>query len=59
MDGSSTGKGGVAHNLRTGFCLETQAFPDSPNQPELSNAVLRPGEVYTHTMVHVFKTKAE
>ena len=59
MDGSSTGKGGVEHNYRTGFCLETQIFPDSPNRPELSNAVLKPGEVYTHTMVHVFKTKAE
>lgn len=59
MDGSSTGKGGVPHKSRTGFCLETQVFPDSPNQPELSNAVLRPGETYTHNMVHVFKTKAE
>lgn len=59
MDGSSTGKSGVPHKHRTGFCLETQVFPDSPNQPELSNAVLRPGETYTHTMVHVFKTKAE
>lgn len=57
MDGSSTGKGGVPHNLRTGFCLETQVFPDSPNQPELSSAVLEPGETYVHTMVHVFKTK--
>jgi len=57
MDGSSTGKGGVPHNLRTGFCLETQVFPDSPNQPDLSNAVLKPGETYTHTMVHVFATK--
>ena len=57
MDGSSTGKGGVPHNLRTGFCLETQVHPDSPNQPELSNAVLKPGETYKHTMVHVFRTK--
>ncbi|MFK7789938.1 MAG: aldose epimerase family protein, partial [Phycisphaeraceae bacterium] len=57
LDGSSTGKGNIAHQYRTGFCLETQRFPDSPNQPELSNAVLRPGETYTHTMVHVFKTK--
>ncbi|MEM6504410.1 MAG: galactose-1-epimerase, partial [Planctomycetota bacterium] len=59
MDGSSTGKGGVPHKYRTGFCLETQVFPDSPNQPGLSNAVLRPGETYKHTMVHVFKTKTE
>ena len=59
MDGSSTGKGGIPHNHRTGFCLETQVFPDSPNQPELSSAVLRPGETYKHTMVHVFATKKE
>ncbi|MEO0474913.1 MAG: aldose epimerase family protein [Planctomycetota bacterium] len=59
MDGSSTGKSGVPHKHRTGFCLETQVFPDSPNQPGLSNAVLRPGETYKHTMVHVFRTKSE
>jgi aldose 1-epimerase len=59
MDGSTTGKGGVPHNYRTGLCLETQVFPDSPNQPDLSNAVLRPGETYSHTMVHAFKTKSE
>ena len=57
MDGSSIGKSGIPHNARTGFCLETQVFPDSPNQPGLSNAVLRPGETYSHTMVHLFKTK--
>lgn len=57
MDGSTTGKGDIPHNARTGLCLETQVFPDSPNQPELSDAVLRPGETYTHTMVHAFKTK--
>ncbi|MGB0766105.1 MAG: aldose epimerase family protein [Phycisphaeraceae bacterium] len=57
MDGSTTGKGGVPHHYRTGFCLETQVFPDSPNQPNLSNAVLRPGETYTHKMVHRFGTK--
>ncbi len=57
MDGSSIGKGGVPHNHRTGFCLETQVFPDSPNQPTLSNAVLRPGQTYTHTMVHRFSTR--
>ena len=59
LDGRSTGKGNIAHQYRTGFCLETQVFPDSPNQPDLSNAVLRPGENYSHTMVHVFKTKAD
>jgi len=57
LDGSTTGKAGVPHKYRTGFCLETQVFPDSPNQPELSDAVLRPGETYTHKMVHRFRTK--
>ncbi|MGB1125659.1 MAG: aldose epimerase family protein [Phycisphaeraceae bacterium] len=57
LDGSAIGKGGVPQNKRTGFCLETQVHPDSPNQPDLSNAVLRPGETYKHTMVHVFRTK--
>lgn len=57
MDGSSLGKGGVPHNLRTGFCLETQVFPDSPNQPELSNALLTPGQTYTHRMIHRFSTQ--
>ena len=57
MDGKTLGKGGVPHHHRTGLCLETQLFPDSPNQPKLSSAVLRPGETYTHTMVHRFSTK--
>ncbi len=57
MDGSVTGKGGVKQNHRTGLCLETQVHPDSPNQPELSNAVLRPGQTYKHTMVHRFGAK--
>jgi aldose 1-epimerase len=41
---------GVTYKPRTGFCLEAQHFPDSPNQPEFPSTVLRPGEVYTaHT----------
>ncbi|MFN3167762.1 MAG: aldose epimerase family protein, partial [Phycisphaeraceae bacterium] len=57
LDGSIRGKGGIPYRHRTGLCLETQVFPDSPNQPKLSTAVLRPGETYTHTMVHRFSTK--
>lgn len=57
LDGTTRGKGGIDYQHRTGLCLETQVFPDSPNQPKLSNAVLRPGETYTHTMVHRFSTK--
>lgn len=51
------GKGGRPMNHRTGLCLETQAFPDSPNQPGLSSGILRPGETYRHTMVHRFGTR--
>ena len=35
LDGTLTGKGGRAYPLRSGFCLETQHFPDSPNHAEL------------------------
>lgn len=57
MDGTSIGKDGTPHDHRTGFCLETQLFPDSPNQPELSSALLMPGQTYTHTMEHTFTTQ--
>jgi aldose 1-epimerase len=45
LDGSLAGKG---HTwiYRSGFCLEPQHFPDSPNQPSFPNTILRPGEVY-------------
>ena len=39
-----------------GFCLETQHFPDSPNQPEFPSTVLRPGETYRKTTIYQFKT---
>ena len=45
LDGSLAGKGRV-YAWRSGFCLEPQHFPDSPNQPAFPNTVLRPGEVY-------------
>jgi len=54
LNGSTTGKGGVPHRFRTGMCLETQIFPDSPNQPSFPNCILRPGETYKHRMVHRF-----
>ena len=47
LDGTVTGKGGVVYQQRCAVCLETQKFPDSPNQHWLeSNATLRQGEVY-------------
>lgn len=48
------GKGGRVYRKRSGFCLETQHFPDSPNQPGFPSVVLRPGERYAHTTVFKF-----
>jgi len=39
------------------LCLETQHYPDSPNQPNFPSAILRPGQTYTHTTVYKFYTK--
>jgi len=54
LDGTVTGKGGVAYGRRTGFCLETQHFPDSPNQPEFPSTVLRPGQTFAQSTVYKF-----
>jgi aldose 1-epimerase len=55
LDGKPAGKGTVfAH--RTGLCLETQHFPDSPNQPSFPSTILRPGETYSEKTVLTFKT---
>jgi aldose 1-epimerase len=43
LDGSFTGRHGVKYTKRTGFCLETQHFPDSPNHPDFPSTLLRPG----------------
>ena len=45
LDGSLLGKG-HRYQHRSGFCLEPQHFPDSPNQPQFPNTILRPGQVY-------------
>ncbi len=54
LDGTLTGKGGRSVDYRTGFCLETQHFPDSPNQPAFPSTVLEPGDVYVTTTVYRF-----
>jgi len=56
MPDSLPGKGGQSYSKRTGFCLETQHFPDSPNQPHFPTTVLRPGEEYHETTVFTFST---
>lgn len=57
LDGKVIGKGGVAYQLRSGLCLETQHYPDSPNQPAFPSTVLRPGEVYKTTTMYRFSVK--
>ena len=57
LDGSNVGKGGQAYQHRTGFCLEAQHFPDSPNQPRFPSTILRPGEVYRQTTVYRFSAR--
>ncbi|MBP6978358.1 MAG: galactose mutarotase [Lentimicrobiaceae bacterium] len=54
LNGSITGKQGKKYGQYYGFCLETQHFPDSPNQPTFPATVLRPGEVYETTTVYRF-----
>jgi aldose 1-epimerase len=55
MNGKPAGQGSV-YNYRTGLCLETQHFPDSPNQPAFPNTFLRPGEIYAQKTVLHFRT---
>jgi aldose 1-epimerase len=57
LDGSAVGKGGRAYKHRYGFCMETQHFPDSPNQPSFPTTVLRPGQTYKTTTVYRFLTQ--
>jgi Galactose mutarotase and related enzymes len=56
LDGACVGKGGVRYEQHTGFCLETQHFPDSPNQPAFPSVVLRPGQVYRTSTSFRFDT---
>jgi aldose 1-epimerase len=51
------GKGGVAYNYRSAFCLETQHFPDSPNHPKFPTTELKPGQHYDQVTVFKFLTE--
>lgn len=54
MPDTLAGKDGVQYTKRTGFCLETQHFPDSPNHPHFPTTILRPGEQYQESTVFQF-----
>ncbi|MFD5050758.1 aldose epimerase family protein [Streptomyces tendae] len=55
LDGTLTGTGGSLYRQGDALCLETQHFPDSPNQPSFPSTVLRPGETYRTSTVHSFE----
>ena len=51
LDGTLCGRQGVRYGKHAGLCLEPQKFPDSPNQPAFPSSILRPGEMYLHTLL--------
>ncbi|WDF68269.1 galactose mutarotase [Sphingobacterium oryzagri] len=56
-DSDPTGKGGKAYPFRSAFCLETQHFPDAPNQPSFKSTLLKPGQTYTSKTAYKFSQR--
>lgn len=56
LDGTIHGKAGKVYPRRSAFCMETQHFPDSPNQPQFPTTALKPGEHFQSTTVFRFST---
>ncbi|APU67043.1 aldose epimerase family protein [Christiangramia flava] len=54
LEAGMKGKGNATYQKRSGFCLETQHFPDSPNQSQFPSTVLRPGEIFTSETIYQF-----
>jgi aldose 1-epimerase len=57
LDGTIKGKGGKVYGRRAALCLETQHFPDSPNQPKFPSVVLKPGQNYHTTTIWKFSAR--
>lgn len=57
LNGRLIGYGGKPYNYRSGLCLETQHYPDSPNHPDFPTTVLNPGETYTSKTIYRFSIK--
>ena len=57
LDGTLVGKSGKAYPRRSGFCLETQHYPDSPNKPSFPTTTLKKGATYRSTSVYKFSHK--
>ncbi|MDP4224636.1 MAG: aldose epimerase family protein, partial [Bacteroidota bacterium] len=57
LTGNQIGHGGKPYNYRTGFCLESGHYPDSPNHPDFPSTVLNPGEVYKTKTIYRFTVR--
>jgi len=57
LDGTAVGKSGQPYPHRSGFCLETQHYPDSPNQPAFPNTILSPGQTYRTATIFKFSAR--
>ena len=57
LNGSVKGKHGIVYNRRTAVCLETQHYPDSPNQPSFPGVVLEPGQTYNSECIFKFSVE--
>jgi aldose 1-epimerase len=57
LDGSISGKDGREYGFRSGFVMEPQHFPDSPNQPTFPSTVLKPGQTYQNIISYRFSAR--
>lgn len=57
LDGTLIGKSGRVYERRSGMCLESQHYPDSPNQPNFPSTILRPGETLRSTTIYRFSIR--
>ena len=57
LDGTLTGKNNIKYQRRAGLCLETQHFPDSPNQATFPSTILQPGQIYQSQTIYKFSVR--
>ena len=57
LNGTEVGESGQVYRQGDGFALETQHYPDSPNQPDFPSTVLQPGDEYATTTIYAFSTR--
>jgi aldose 1-epimerase len=57
LDGSLKGHGGKPYNYRSGLCLESQHYPDSPNKPDFPSTLLSPGDTFTSRTIYRFSVR--